>query len=641
MVDFTKLRARTPAEQAEDQARWEAEAVARDAAERQAKIKHTRTITLVYDSEAGFTTSGERHIHLRGTDESNRPLRASYVTPHSMSRADADALAESLKAGTSATLAGYFRPHQDRSGQTQFTLMAMTLENAHTRDVAQGAWDRTRTARQSGEDAGTRAASHAEQAAWDAARPARQAVEDRDAAVMKEARDFADLVRNHRDETLLLSAERRGFADRYAALHEQGAAVLGGLAAQVPPSFEGLPHATLTDPRNAFLVIDLDAKRNARNPLDRELQIREMGYLRMGEDLYAENRTDARVGPLPVHPLSLRTEMPDDRDQILWDDLRRNADQARATPRGAPRDFLVLPLAGPVAEHPSMRQAASFARSIQADGGEVLNRLDATSTKLRGINANLDRLTDQVLDTAWRIANAEGRPPYDDARTAAVQGLDWQRTADRYADPLTARRPVAGVEAASAALNSQPLANAVLTYVAAKGRENWAQLLDLPQLHGDLLRSNTPAPTPRIEVRGTRDLGDARRPDLTTSDLFEATKRGERTALTMGGFPGTPSGFDALKPGDMIRLHRGKRGEPAQGHLDLMVTGPVRRVDRHGEPETFETLSRAQGITPEALAQQAAQRGLVVHLPVRVVATDAVQRPHWSAALRREAGAER
>lgn len=628
MVDFTKLRDQTPQERAEAAQRREAEAAARDLAERQAKVKHTRTITLQEDSEIRFSRTGDREILLRGTDEQGRPLRAAYTTPFGTSRDAADALAESLTAGSTAKLAGYFRPHQDGAGKTHFTMAVMTVENDHTRAAAQ---DRT-----AGAAPGADAVRQREEAAWEAE------IALRNAHAAKAARDFADLVRNHRDEALLLSAERRTLAERYAAEHQRASETLGGIAGHIPTTFEAVPYATMIARENAFLVIDLDAKRNRRDPLDRELQIREMGYVDLGGDLYAENRTAGPDGTgLLVHPLSIRTEMPDDRDQILWDDLRRNADQARATERGQPRDFLVLPLAGPVAEHPSMVKAAQYARSIQADGGEALNRLGQTSVKLRSTNENLARITDQVLDRAWTLANAEGRPPYDDAKTAAVQRLDWEPSRDRYADALTSRRPIGQVGEASAALNSQPLANAVLTYVAAKGRGNWTQILDLPDLHADLTRSNTPAPSARIEIRGSRSLEGERRPETTATNEFDAMRRGERTALSFTSRPGEPSGLDALKPGDILRLHKAKREEPKAGYLEVMVTGRPVRVDRSADPERLDHHAKLEGVTADALRARTERLGEIAQVPVRVIATDAIARPHPSAGVRKSAGQER
>ncbi len=55
MVDFAKLRAQTPEERTANEERRRRNDDAREAAERQAKIKHTRTITLGEDAEVRFT----------------------------------------------------------------------------------------------------------------------------------------------------------------------------------------------------------------------------------------------------------------------------------------------------------------------------------------------------------------------------------------------------------------------------------------------------------------------------------------------------------------------------------------------------------------------------------------------------------
>ncbi len=126
-LDFTRLGNRTAEERAADDARREDEARAAEIRTREAKVKHTRTVTMTGESDVRFEMDGSRSIHFRGTDEQGRPIRGSYQTLGETSAEEIEALLARFAEGQTVSLRGYFRPWQDRSNATQFSFVGLFL----------------------------------------------------------------------------------------------------------------------------------------------------------------------------------------------------------------------------------------------------------------------------------------------------------------------------------------------------------------------------------------------------------------------------------------------------------------------------------------------------------------------------------
>ncbi len=552
---------------------------------------------------------------MRGTDESGRPLKASFVTPRSMDTRASDALADSLTAGASAKLAGYFQPFTDRSGGKHFTMVAMTLETAQGRSE-----ERTGAPGPSGKNT----------------------------AVAAQAEDgLGDSVRHYRDVVLGLSVERRALAASHASQETKVGGWLSRIATETgsgkPLTYSHVPASVMRDTRNTFLVVEPNERRGAGDPLDRRYGQREIGLFRNSADgeIYAEDITRGRTGiGLRVAPLSLATNAPDDPREVMWGDLRRNDREAAATPVGMPRSFVVLPLSGPVAQRPEFVAAAVMAQQIRDREIGTVQYLAAISDKLGKTAGQIGAISDAVFELAMTAAKRHGPSPDAIAALDVVGGMRWRPAADRYSDPLTARRPGDGVAAANVALNALPLSQAIVAQVTANGRDRWTEILDMPETHPQLTRSTRPGPIPRIEIRGSRDIGDSGSGG-TTTDLFDAIKRHERTALAMGVTPSDGHAFDRLNPGDVIRLHRARRGDAPGGYLDLMVTDHPRRLGRETSESAIEIAAREQRVSPDVLRAEAARKGQMAHVSVRVIASDAIERPQRENALARPTGVER
>ncbi len=216
---------------------------------------------------------------------------------------------------------------------------------------------------------------------------------------------------------------------------------------------------------------------------------------------------------------------------------------------------------------------------------------------------------------------------------------------DEPIDGMTRAHPRDGIEIANAALNRLPIAEAIKGFALARGEENWHRVFDMPELHPALMRTDVPARRPAIEIRGDRDLEGVAGHGVTATTVFEATQLGQRTAIAMPAAPGSQDPFRNVQRGDVVRLHRSKRDEPASGYLDLVVTGPPIRIGRETPNEEFQRQARAMGISPSGLAQEVMKKGHVDHLPVRTLSTDAVERPQAAAAMqamnRKAGGLER
>ncbi len=131
MVNFKTLRVRTPEERAADEAARVAADQARETAEREAKVKHTRTVTLENDGESRFTMDGGVQVHFAGTDEQGRPIRGAFESQPGLDEAVADALRARFVAGAVLTMRGYFRPWTPTqgplAGKTQFRFVGLFL----------------------------------------------------------------------------------------------------------------------------------------------------------------------------------------------------------------------------------------------------------------------------------------------------------------------------------------------------------------------------------------------------------------------------------------------------------------------------------------------------------------------------------
>ena len=127
-LDFNRLGNRTPEERAADEVRRVEEARAAEIKAREAKVKHTRTVTMTGESDVRFEMDGSRSIVFHGTDAQGRPMRGSYQTLSDISADDADALLPRFAQGQTVTLRGYFRPWKDNAGQTQFSFVGLFLD---------------------------------------------------------------------------------------------------------------------------------------------------------------------------------------------------------------------------------------------------------------------------------------------------------------------------------------------------------------------------------------------------------------------------------------------------------------------------------------------------------------------------------
>lgn len=131
-LDFTKLSDRNPEERAADDARLESEARAREIREREAKVKHTRTVTITEELDVRHEMDGSRHIHFSGSDEQGRPIRGQYQTLSWIDHAESDALMPRFAKGQTVTLRGYFRPWTPEAGpnkgKTQFRFVGLFLD---------------------------------------------------------------------------------------------------------------------------------------------------------------------------------------------------------------------------------------------------------------------------------------------------------------------------------------------------------------------------------------------------------------------------------------------------------------------------------------------------------------------------------
>ena len=130
-LDFAKLAARSPKERAADEARRETEARAAEIADREAKVKHTRTVTLTEASDVRHEMDGSRAIHFMGTDDQGRAIRGHYQTVSYIEEAEAAALIGRFAQGRSVTMRGYFRAWTPKAGQsqgkTQFAFVGLFL----------------------------------------------------------------------------------------------------------------------------------------------------------------------------------------------------------------------------------------------------------------------------------------------------------------------------------------------------------------------------------------------------------------------------------------------------------------------------------------------------------------------------------
>lgn len=130
-LDFAKLAARSPEERAADEARREAEVQALEIAEREAKVKHTRTVTLTEELDVRHEMDGSRSIHFTGTDEQGRAIRGHYQTVSYVEEAEVAALIGRFARGQSVTMRGYFRAWTPKTGEsqgkTQFAFVGLFL----------------------------------------------------------------------------------------------------------------------------------------------------------------------------------------------------------------------------------------------------------------------------------------------------------------------------------------------------------------------------------------------------------------------------------------------------------------------------------------------------------------------------------
>lgn len=130
-LDFAKLAARSPEERAADEARREEEARAAEIAEREARVKHTRTVTFTEAGDVRHEMDGSRTIHFQGTDEQGRAIRGHYQTVSSIDDAEIAGLIPRFAAGGTVTMRGYFRAWTPKAGEnqgkTQFAFVGLFL----------------------------------------------------------------------------------------------------------------------------------------------------------------------------------------------------------------------------------------------------------------------------------------------------------------------------------------------------------------------------------------------------------------------------------------------------------------------------------------------------------------------------------
>ena len=126
MLDFAKLRARTPAEREADDLQRHAEEIAADRARRRARCEKGLTLTLTLDAELRYTVGGGGVIHLRGWDERARTIAAIWYMPDDFERARVRDIFNRLREGTGVRLNGYWRS-RSFSGNRVFEFIAQYL----------------------------------------------------------------------------------------------------------------------------------------------------------------------------------------------------------------------------------------------------------------------------------------------------------------------------------------------------------------------------------------------------------------------------------------------------------------------------------------------------------------------------------
>ncbi len=87
-------------------------------------------------------------------------------------------------------------------------------------------------------------------------------------------------------------------------------------------------------------------------------------------------------------------------DSRGWIDLQRNRRDEEVGQETGHRKFVVLPLEGPVAEHPSMLGAAGIAKLVDAGSVGVLDAADRMKDAIRTIDADIALLSKEVVGRA-------------------------------------------------------------------------------------------------------------------------------------------------------------------------------------------------------------------------------------------------
>ena len=126
MLDFAKLRARTPAEREADDLRRHAEEIAADRARRRERSEKRLTLTLTSDAEFRYTVSGGGVIHMRGWDERARTIAAIWFMPDDFERARVRDIFNRLREATPVRLDGYWRS-RTFNGNRVFEFIAQYL----------------------------------------------------------------------------------------------------------------------------------------------------------------------------------------------------------------------------------------------------------------------------------------------------------------------------------------------------------------------------------------------------------------------------------------------------------------------------------------------------------------------------------
>jgi hypothetical protein len=118
MIDFSKLLDDTPPEREADERQSQAQAIAGDRARRRERSAKSIAIELTLDAELRYTAAGAGILHLRGSDERERPVSAIWYAPDDFDRDRLFDLFNRLTAGTSLRLDGYWRARAWNGGKT-------------------------------------------------------------------------------------------------------------------------------------------------------------------------------------------------------------------------------------------------------------------------------------------------------------------------------------------------------------------------------------------------------------------------------------------------------------------------------------------------------------------------------------------